>query len=111
MRKLIIFLFIYYPDLPPEHTTRTFSPLVSSPLTDLNPLDELNVPSTRRIKDNSCQKSLFPLSRALRPFASISESALKKPTKIIQPKYDFRTVVLDLTQAELSRQEGGVFLI
>lgn len=115
MRKLVIFHYIIlsWPLFShPEHTTflpLASSPLASSPLADLNPLAESNLPSTRRIKDNSFQKSLFPLSRALRPFTSIS--ALKKQTKIIQPKYDFRTVVLDLTQAELGRQEEGVFSI
>lgn len=106
MRKLVIFHYILLPwplFSHPEHTTFVSSPLVSSPLAQLNPLAESNLPSTRRIKDNSFQKSLFPSSRALRPFTSIS--ALNKPTKIIQPKYDFRTVVLDLTQAELGRQE------
>lgn len=106
MRKLLIFHYILLPwplFSHPEHTTFVSSPLVSSPLAQLNPLAESNLPSTRRIKDNSFQKSLFPSSRALRPFTSIS--ALNKPTKIIQPKYDFRTVVLDLTQAELGRQE------
>ena len=116
MRKFIILLYfsLSWPLFSHlEHTT--FLPLVSSPLaelnplTDLNPLAESNLPSTQRIKDSSFQKSLFPLSRALRPFTSVS--ALKKPTKIIQPKYDFRTVVLDLTQAEFGRQEEGVFLI
>jgi hypothetical protein len=109
MRKLVIFsLFstILTSFSHPEHTT--FLPLASSPLAS-SPLSESNLPSTQRIKDNSFQKSLFPLSRALRPFASIS--ALKKPTKIIQPKYDFGTVVLDLTQAELGRQEEGALLI
>ena len=112
MRKLVIFHYfsLSWPLFShPEHTTFASSPLASStlaqmnPLAQLNPLAESNLPSTRRIKDNSFQKSLFPLSRALRPFTSIS--APNKPTKIIQPKYDFRTVVLDLTQAELSRQE------
>lgn len=51
----------------------------------------------------------FPTSRPLRPFPSIantSSAQQKKPTKIIVPPKDFKSeFVLNLTQAELSRQD------
>lgn len=107
MRKLVIFHYflLSWPLLSrPAHTTYISSPLASPPLA------ELDLPSTRRIKDDF-QKS-FPLSRALRPFPSISSTLRpfpsKKPTpKLIQaPKGDFMPIfVLDLTQAEFSRQQ------
>ncbi|KAJ7723097.1 hypothetical protein DFH07DRAFT_897729 [Mycena maculata] len=46
----------------------------------------------------------FPTSRALRPFPSIAAAA-PKPVKIIQPPANQRvSFVLNLTQAEFSRQ-------
>ncbi|KAI0343930.1 hypothetical protein BDW22DRAFT_1106567 [Trametopsis cervina] len=50
----------------------------------------------------------FPTSRSLRPFPSIntSVSSSRKPVKLIVPPKDFKTeFVLNLTQAELSRQD------
>jgi len=53
----------------------------------------------------------FPSSRALRPFPSIAQSLRpscndKKAIKIIEaPKHQQSMFVLDLTQAELSRQD------
>ncbi|PBL00862.1 hypothetical protein ARMGADRAFT_1006964 [Armillaria gallica] len=56
----------------------------------------------------------FPSSRALRPFPSVtgalqpfgSKASNKKPIKIIEPPANhFHTFVLDLTQAEFSRQD------
>lgn len=52
----------------------------------------------------------FPSSRALRPFPSIAQSLHpcndKKAVKIIEaPKYQQTMFVLDLTQAEFSRQD------
>ncbi|KAJ7462719.1 hypothetical protein B0H11DRAFT_1735107 [Mycena galericulata] len=49
----------------------------------------------------------FPTSRALRPFPTISAAAptAKKPVKMIQPPANQReSFVLNLTQAEFSRQ-------
>ncbi|KAI8995355.1 hypothetical protein BD414DRAFT_479298 [Trametes punicea] len=52
----------------------------------------------------------FPTSRPLRPFPSLSvsnsASATRKPIKIIEPPANFKgAFVLNLTQAELSRQD------
>ncbi|KAI0824092.1 hypothetical protein BC628DRAFT_1420205 [Trametes gibbosa] len=51
----------------------------------------------------------FPTSRPLRPFPSIaanSQSSSRKPVKIIEPPANFKgAFVLNLTQAELSRQD------
>ncbi|OSX67771.1 hypothetical protein POSPLADRAFT_1038167 [Postia placenta MAD-698-R-SB12] len=59
----------------------------------------------------------FPTSRPLRPFPSIANTfqgastrpgsaSSKKPVKIIQPPADFKCAfVLNLTQAEFSRQD------
>jgi hypothetical protein len=61
----------------------------------------------------------FPPSRPLRPFASIAQSiaspkmgtsmiSTKKPVKLIEPPKNQRAIfLLNLTQAELSRQEWG----
>ncbi|KII93647.1 hypothetical protein PLICRDRAFT_35879 [Plicaturopsis crispa FD-325 SS-3] len=80
------------------------SPLASSPA----------VPSSRTAPKRN---SPFPSSRPLRPFASISNafatpnSSSKKPTngkavKMIEPPKNHRgTFVLNLTQAEFSRQD------
>jgi hypothetical protein len=48
----------------------------------------------------------FPTSRPLRPFPSINTSVSSKPTKIIVPSKNFKSeFVLNLTQAEFSRQD------
>ncbi|KAI0735424.1 hypothetical protein C8Q76DRAFT_791977 [Earliella scabrosa] len=51
----------------------------------------------------------FPTSRPLRPFPSLSiapASSARKPVKIIEPPANFKgAFVLNLTQAELSRQD------
>ncbi|OCH96569.1 hypothetical protein OBBRIDRAFT_787127 [Obba rivulosa] len=66
-------------------------------------------------RKSSCAPS-FPVSRPLRPFPSIANttsglpqragSAGKKPVKIIEPPAGFKgAFTLNLTQAELSRQD------
>ncbi|KAG6845649.1 hypothetical protein H0H87_005856 [Tephrocybe sp. NHM501043] len=53
----------------------------------------------------------FPTSRALRPFPSVSHAlrptpGKKPPVKIIEPPQNYKgTFLLDLTQAEFSRQD------
>ncbi|CDO70289.1 hypothetical protein BN946_scf184942.g89 [Trametes cinnabarina] len=53
----------------------------------------------------------FPTSRPLRPFPSIAlsttpKAASRKPVKMIEPPANFKgAFVLNLTQAELSRQD------
>ncbi|KAJ8501569.1 hypothetical protein ONZ51_g493 [Trametes cubensis] len=52
----------------------------------------------------------FPTSRPLRPFPSLavntSTASSRKPVKIIEPPANFKgAFVLNLTQAELSRQD------
>ncbi|KAI5124465.1 hypothetical protein M0805_008348 [Coniferiporia weirii] len=49
----------------------------------------------------------FPTSRPLRPFASIAPKASAKPVKIIELPESFKSgiFVLNLTQAEFSRQD------
>ena len=51
----------------------------------------------------------FPTSRPLRPFPSLavpSSKPARKPVKIIEPPANFKgAFVLNLTQAELSRQD------
>ncbi|TFK41359.1 hypothetical protein BDQ12DRAFT_679334 [Crucibulum laeve] len=85
-------------------------PVVSSPLADSSSART----ATQRIAVK--RNTSFPSSRALRPFASISHAfqqpgagptaSSKKPMKLIQPPENFKaTFVLNLTQAELSRQD------
>ena len=87
----------------------TSRPLVSSPLA--SPTS----PSRQAARTLPIRKSSFPASRPLRPFPSITTAAVvngtrgatKKPVKIIEPpkNYSGGCFVLNLTQAELSRQE------
>ncbi|THH06439.1 hypothetical protein EW146_g9608 [Bondarzewia mesenterica] len=80
------------------------SPLASSPSS--SPTNGLPRPK---------RTSYFPTSRPLRPFPSIAQSlapsgnrpGAKKPIKLIEPPKNYfgNTVVLNLTQAELSRQD------
>jgi hypothetical protein len=49
--------------------------------------------------------SYFPTSRSLRPFPSVVAAPSRKPVKMIQPPANQReSFVLNLTQAEFSRQ-------
>ncbi|KAF9056626.1 hypothetical protein BJ165DRAFT_1522520 [Panaeolus papilionaceus] len=85
-------------------------PIVSSPLAD----SQTNIPPVKR--EIPKRVSHFPSSRALRPFPAIahvmapgkatSNNKSSKPVKLIQPPTNFKaTFVLDLTQAEFSRQD------
>ncbi|KAI0359154.1 hypothetical protein OH77DRAFT_1420706 [Trametes cingulata] len=60
----------------------------------------------------STRPHAFPTSRPLRPFPSIAagtnstKSSARKPVKMIEPPANFKgAFVLNLTQAELSRQD------
>ncbi|KAJ7785975.1 hypothetical protein B0H16DRAFT_12404 [Mycena metata] len=79
-------------------------PAVSSPLA--GPSSTSSSASTRMTPQRTFS---FPTSRALRPFPTISSAAAappKKPVKMIQPPANQRgTFVLNLTQAEFSRQQ------
>ncbi|PSR71275.1 hypothetical protein PHLCEN_2v12789 [Hermanssonia centrifuga] len=72
------------------------------------------------LSSNPSTGHLFPTSRPIRPFASIANSVTRtslnggsnmngtarKPVKIIEPSKKFKSeFVLNLTQAELSRQD------
>ncbi|KAI0296626.1 hypothetical protein BC826DRAFT_899336, partial [Russula brevipes] len=83
-------------------------PLVSSPLA--SPTS----PTRQPARPLAIRKPSFPASRPLRPFPSIStigvsgtRGATKKAVKIIEPpkNYSGGCFVLNLTQAELSRQD------
>ncbi|KAF9036471.1 hypothetical protein BDZ89DRAFT_946417 [Hymenopellis radicata] len=83
-------------------------PIVSSPLAG----PTCSQGQTKRITPR--RNPSFPSSRALRPFPTIatatqplgSKSGNKKPVKLIQPPANhLHTFVLDLTQAEFSRQD------
>jgi len=82
-------------------------PTVSSPLT--GNASPRRAQSTAQLIAQR-RNSSFPSSRALRPFPSIAQSlgpscSDKKAIKIIEaPKHQQTMFVLDLTQAELSRQ-------
>ncbi|KAF8226089.1 hypothetical protein L208DRAFT_1407606 [Tricholoma matsutake] len=88
--------------------TMTMSrPLVSSPLADSSHSGRT---AAQRIIPR--RNTTFQSSRALRPFPSISHtlqptsSTKKAPVKLIVPPQNYRcTFVLDLTQAEFSRQD------
>ncbi|KAM5538260.1 hypothetical protein V8D89_008147 [Ganoderma adspersum] len=60
-------------------------------------------------KSVSSRTHAFPTSRPLRPFPSVvakSSNPARKPVKIIEPPANFKgAFVLNLTQAELSRQD------
>ncbi|KAI0271555.1 hypothetical protein BC834DRAFT_817962 [Gloeopeniophorella convolvens] len=86
----------------------TSRPLVSSPLA--SPLASPTAPTRQPSRPLPTRKPSFPTSRPLRPFASIAPAAPgtgKKPVKIIEPPKNFSggCFVLNLTQAELSRQD------
>ncbi|GLB36404.1 hypothetical protein LshimejAT787_0306920 [Lyophyllum shimeji] len=87
--------------------TMTMSrPAISSPLADPS---HNTRPAAQRIVPRP--NVSFPTSRALRPFPTISHAlhptaGKKPPVKIIEPPQNqMRTFLLDLTQAEFSRQE------
>ncbi|KAI0307560.1 hypothetical protein B0F90DRAFT_1621367 [Multifurca ochricompacta] len=89
-------------------TINTTRPIVSSPLA--SPIS----PSRPSARPLSLRKPSFPASRPLRPFPSITTTSMngtrgtnKKPVKIIEPpkNYSGGCFVLNLTQAELSRQD------
>ncbi|KAK7463849.1 hypothetical protein VKT23_005784 [Stygiomarasmius scandens] len=83
-------------------------PFVSSPLAAA---PEHHTPGTlKRITPQ--RQSSFPSSQALRPFPSLraiqppNKGTSNKPVKMIQPPADQRSMfVLNLTQAEFSRQD------
>ncbi|RDB29662.1 hypothetical protein Hypma_015252 [Hypsizygus marmoreus] len=81
-------------------------PMVSSPLADPSHSGRNTVPRIIPRRNIS-----FPSSRPPRPFASISHalhptSSKKPPVKLIEPPKNHKgTFLLDLTQAEFSRQE------
>lgn len=94
----------------PRSTSFVSSPLASSPSHKLS----IAIPTSR---PQPARNPSFPPSRPLRPFASIAQSIAppkrgtptsKKPVKLIeQPKNHKGTFLLNLTQAELSRQDWG----
>ncbi|KAF5377461.1 hypothetical protein D9615_005171 [Tricholomella constricta] len=81
-------------------------PAISSPLADSSHSGQI---VTQRIIPR--RNVSFPSSRALRPFPTISHAlnpmhGKKPPVKLIEPPQNqMGTFVLDLTQAEFSRQE------
>ncbi|TFK20155.1 hypothetical protein FA15DRAFT_600246 [Coprinopsis marcescibilis] len=91
-------------------------PLVSSPLAESFGGDSLSHSQVPRPQPPPRRNSGFAPSRALRPFPAISHalqpskssntSSNSKPIKLIEPPKNFKmTFVLDLTQAEFSRQD------
>ncbi|KAG6911755.1 hypothetical protein DXG01_000001 [Tephrocybe rancida] len=81
-------------------------PLISSPLADASHNHQV---ATQRIVPQ--RSASFPTSRALRPFPTVSHAlrptpGKKPPVKIIEPPQNYKgTFLLDLTQAEFSRQD------
>ncbi|KAK7058283.1 hypothetical protein VNI00_001914 [Paramarasmius palmivorus] len=80
-------------------------PTISSPLAD-------SAKGAAAKKMLPKRNSSFPSSQALRPFPTVSAAFRpqnqpgKKPMKIIEPPANHRsTFVLDLSQAEFSRQD------
>ncbi|KAG6902795.1 hypothetical protein C0995_011282 [Termitomyces sp. Mi166 len=86
--------------------TMTMSrPLISSPLADSTP--KRPVAAKRVIPQRNTS---FSTSRALRPFPSVANTLRptpgKPPVKLIEPPQNYQgTFLLDLTQAEFSRQD------
>ncbi|KAG5648184.1 hypothetical protein DXG03_006139 [Asterophora parasitica] len=87
--------------------TMTISrPIISSPLADPS---HTGRSATQRMIPR--RNGSFPSSRALRPFPTISHAlnpiqGKKPPVKLIEPPQNQKCMfVLDLTQAEFSRQE------
>ncbi|KAF8640682.1 hypothetical protein AX17_000338 [Amanita inopinata Kibby_2008] len=83
-------------------------PIISSPLAESSRTSRATPLATPR------RGTQFPSSRALRPFPSISHvfqqpkasQAQKPPVKIIEPPKNHKaTFLLNLTQAELGRQD------
>ncbi|KAF5356358.1 hypothetical protein D9756_004231 [Leucocoprinus leucothites] len=83
-------------------------PIVSSPLAGTTSSTHTQTTAQRIIPRRNAS---FPSSRALRPFPSIAQSLQpssnsKKAVKIIEaPKNQPTMFMLDLTQAEFSRQD------
>ncbi|KAG5719322.1 hypothetical protein E4T56_gene13268 [Termitomyces sp. T112] len=86
--------------------TMTMSrPVISSPLADST--HKHPIAAHRIIPQRT---SSFPTSRALRPFPSVSNTLRPTPgvppVKLIEPPQNYKgTFLLDLTQAEFSRQD------
>ncbi|EMD41729.1 hypothetical protein CERSUDRAFT_79369 [Gelatoporia subvermispora B] len=90
------------------------SPAAARPYVS-SPLASNSCARPAHARTSSCAPS-FPVSRPLRPFPSIANvsglpqragsAAGKKPVKIIEPPAGFKgAFTLNLTQAELSRQD------
>ncbi|KAJ7173947.1 hypothetical protein C8R43DRAFT_631496 [Mycena crocata] len=103
--------FCFTPCYPTMATMMTARPSVSSPLADQN---QTSGPGTTRITPQRTYS--FASSRGLHPFPSISSATTpetssaatsgKKPLKMIQPPANQpSSFVLDLSQAEFSRQK------
>ncbi|KAG6837028.1 hypothetical protein H0H93_015891 [Arthromyces matolae] len=87
--------------------TMTMSrPSISSPLANSS-----RTPPSAAQRITPQRTPSFPTSRALRPFPSVSNTlhptpGKKPPVKIIEPPKNYQgTFVLNLTQAEFSRQD------
>ncbi|KAJ3568970.1 hypothetical protein NP233_g5362 [Leucocoprinus birnbaumii] len=92
---------------PKTEATVMSRPVVSSPLAGNSSSAHTQTAGQRILPRRNPS---FPSSRALRPFPSIAQSLqpsnTKKAVKIIEaPKNQKSMFMLDLTQAELSRQE------
>ncbi|THH11799.1 hypothetical protein EW145_g422 [Phellinidium pouzarii] len=101
----------FKPLLQKRHAPPKSSPLASSSSSGISvsvsPSSKNGIfaqPALRPLRTHS-----FQTSRPLRPFASMTSATTKtgKPVKIIEPPESFKTgiFVLNLTQAEFSRQE------
>ncbi|KAF8898380.1 hypothetical protein BD779DRAFT_1666241 [Infundibulicybe gibba] len=102
------------PSISQMATMSMSRPLVSSPLADAS---QRSSSAAQRILPR--RNPSFPSSRALRPFPTISHAFQqptsssnassknkKAPVKLIEPPKDHKmTFMLDLTQAEFSRQD------
>ncbi|KAG6832232.1 hypothetical protein H0H92_004197 [Tricholoma furcatifolium] len=81
-------------------------PLISSPLAGASSNQST---TTQQILPQ--RSAMFPTSRALRPFPTVAHAlrptpGKKPPVKLIEPPTNYKgTFVLDLTQAEFSRQD------
>ncbi|KAI9066653.1 hypothetical protein FKP32DRAFT_1609881 [Trametes sanguinea] len=86
--------------VPSQFNPAATRPRVSSPLA-----------ATAQPRPVPSRNHSFPTSRPLRPFPSIAlsttaKSSSRKPVKMIEPPANFKgAFVLNLTQAELSRQD------
>ncbi|KAI0639164.1 hypothetical protein C8Q77DRAFT_1152161 [Trametes polyzona] len=98
------------PSDSPTMTVMTVAAPMPSPFNPARPRVSSPLAASAQPRPVPSRTHSFPTSRPLRPFPSIvtnnAKSSSRKPVKMIEPPANFKgAFVLNLTQAELSRQD------